>query len=305
MHPRLFAKETGVFVVPRCFLTGFHPFWCAAGCALLIAISCCGSPAPAPLLLSPMDGTNNVDPDPTLSWNWVDELVDNGSFETGMNPGWYTGGPNPEVWQIFVSSTNAYGMGYQWVTASMPTAFRPTAQLIHDLYIPSDATVATLRWEQRIWNLVPSTLIGRLRVLLYENGGALVLLDNATGSENIYRSHNWVARSTNLLAYAGRSLQLVFEADGYSPPAANLWYADVDGISFSCQHSVYPQFQVLVGKSAILKQTNLVGEVADLSFSSVVLDPLATYYWKVGAVRDGVTNFSPISQFQTGQRFLP
>lgn len=263
--------------------------------------------APAPTLFSPASSATNVDPDPTLTWRWVDDLMVNGSFETGFSPGWYTGGQNPTIWQIYTSPTNVPGMGYKLATTYMPNAPTSNGSLIQDLYIPADATSAALQWKEQIWNLGPiSPMIGRLRVWLVQSGVAVALLEDATGKESQFLSHNWVSRGTNLLAFAGQSFQLVIRADGYSPLAANSWYANIDGFTFSCEHlSSPPIFQVYLGKSATLRSTNLVGETTSLSFAAPPLDSLTTYYWRVGAVRDGVTNYSSTFSFRTGVRVLP
>ena len=107
------------------------------GCLVMLFLSALlapASPAPAPTLLSPPSGASNVDPDSALSWRWVDELMVNGSFESGLTPGWYLGGANPSVWKIFPSTTNACGMGYK--RAGTDFLFQPayaSAQLIQDL----------------------------------------------------------------------------------------------------------------------------------------------------------------------------
>ncbi len=261
------------------------------------------SPAPAPTLVSPAPNATNVDPDGTLTWNWVDELIDNGSFEQGMTPGWYTGGPNPGIWSIFTSTTNAYGMGYRFAGVTMPLTPTAMGQLIQDLYIPAGATTATLQWNVRITSVLPPpALVGRLRIFLFQNGTAVAKLMDATGTEPPYSSRTWVSGSTNMLAYAGQYVQLVVQADSYSPQAVNAWYADVDGFSLSCEHPSTPDFQIYVGKSSVLRPTNMVSETAGLSCWSVALEPLTGYYWKVGAVRDGVTNYSGTAFFRTGQR---
>jgi hypothetical protein len=258
------------------------------------------SPAPAPLPQLPAQGATNVDPDTTLTWRWVDDLMSNGSFESGMSPGWSTGGQNPDMWQIFTSSTNAWGMGYRWAGTQSPYYVYPaTSQLIQDLYIPADAVSATLQWSERIVNLQPS-LLARLRVMLFQGGGWVATLEDALGSEPIFM------RSTNLLAYAGQSLQLVVQANTYTPQAATMWFADVDGFSLTCENaSATPEFQVLLGKSSVLRATNQIGDTTALSLAAPPLDPMTRYYWRVGAVRDGVTNFSTTAYFTTGQRVLP
>ena len=95
-------------------------------------------------------------------------------------------------------------------------------------------------------------------------------------------------------------------ADAYAPLAVNSWYADVDGFALSCEHlSSPPTFQLYLGKSATLRSTNLVGETTALGLASPPLAPLTTYYWRVGAVRAGVTNYSGTFSFRTGVRVLP
>ena len=255
------------------------------------------NPAPPPALVSPAIGATNVDPDPTLTWRWVDDLLANGGFEAGLAP-WYTGGSNPSTWQVNTTPTN------KWATSTLLPIIGATGQLIQDFVIPPDATSATLQWKERVWNLIPSQVIGRHRVLLYENGSALLLLVSATGSESIYTSHNWVSHSTNLLAYAGRTLQVVVQAEALSGLAGNNWYSDVDAFSFSCEHPTMPDFQIYAGKDPALTAGDLLGGTNDVSFSSVALLPFTTYYWKVSSIRDGVTNYSTVSRFTTGQRVL-
>jgi hypothetical protein len=278
---------------------------------LLVAVIPFGaiaSPAPAPLLQSPAPGAQNVDPDTTLTWRWVDELMVNGSFETGMSPGWYVGGSNPESWQIITLTTNAYGMGYRLAEVTMPYHLTSAnGQLIQDLYIPADAVSATLQWSERISDaLPPSLLAARLRIMLFQSGAWVTTLEDALGSEPMFIGRNWVARSTNLVAYAGQSLQLVVQATFYAPQSYLMWYADVDGFSLSCEHaSDPPEFQVLLGKSPTLKTTNQIGDTTALSLGAPPLDSLTTYFWRVGAVRDGVTNFSTTASFRTKQRVLP
>lgn len=261
------------------------------------------APAPAPLLISPAAGATDVDPDTTLTWRWVDELLFNGSFETGLSPGWSVGGANPTVWQVYTDSTNAYGMGYRWATTFIPNVQHAAGQLLHNFQIPINATSATLEWKQRVWNLIPSTLIGRLRAYLFENGSAILLIENATGSEPIYTPHEWVSRSTNLLAYAGRTLQLVFQADSYSAVAANSWFADIDGIRFSCEHPARPDFHVYVGGNPVLGSTDSVTQTSETNYSSIVMQPYATYYWRVDAVRDGTANQSLVDRSGPGNVF--
>ena len=231
----------------------------------------------------------------------------NGSFESGMSPGWYSGGANPDMWQIFTSTTNAYGMGYRLAGTQSPYFVTPAnGQLIQDLYIPSDAVSATLRWSESIFDFVPNSPAARLRVMLFQGGGWVATLEDAYGNEPAFRSHAWVTRNTNLLAYAGQSLQLVVQANFYDPQASTLWWADVDGFSFACEYaSATPEFQVLLGKSSTLRATNQIGDTTALSLAAPALDASTTYYWRVGAVRDGVTNFSTTAHFKTGQRVLP
>ena len=264
-------------------------------------------PAPASLLQSPTAGATNVDPDPTLTWRWVDDLMLNGSFETGFNPGWYIGGQYPNIWQVYTDTTNAYGMGYRLATTYMPNSPRSAGQLFQDLYVPADALSATFQWKERLWNLMPVyPLLARLRVLLYQGGTPVALLEDVTGKEPQFLSHNWVTRSTNLLAYAGQNIQLVSQADGYLAQAYSGWYADLDGFTFSCEHfSAPPEFQVYLGKSSTLRSTNLVGTTAELNLAAPPLASATTYYWRVAAVRDGITNYSSTTQFKNGQRVLP
>lgn len=271
---------------------------------MLICSRVSGSPAPAPLLLSPADGSNGVDPDPVLTWRWIDNLVDNGSFETGLSPGWQTRGANPEIWQVSTNTTDAFGMGYCWLSTQIPQASSSIGQVFQDIVIPADAISATLEWKQRLWNQT-GTRIGRLRVLLYENGSASKMLDEALGTETIYTSHQWVTRSTNLMAYVGRSLQLVVQAEGFFPPAADSWHADLDGLRWTCEHSTRPDFLIYTGHSPNLGPSDLLGVTNELTFDSVALEPLSQYYWKVASVRDGVTNYSTLASFRTAQRSLP
>lgn len=241
-----------------------------------------------------------------LTWRWVDDLIVNGSFETGFSPGWYTGGQYPNLWQIYTANTNAYGMGFKLATTYMPNAPASNGQLIQDFYIPADAVSATLQWKVRILRFGPPGLLGRLRVLLYQGGAPVKLLDDAMGTEPQYAGFAWVSRSTNLIAFAGQSLQLVFQADGYLPRAALDWTANLDGLSFTCEYfSSLPEFQVYLGKNATLRTTNLVGSLPALSFTAPPLDPSSTYYWRIGAVRYGVTNYSSTRSFTTAQRVLP
>lgn len=265
------------------------------------------SPAPAPLPQSPAPGALNVDPDTRLTWRWVDELIANGSFESGLTPGWYVGGSNPEIWYIHTDSTNAYGMGYRWASTFMPYGYQASGQLMQDVFIPADATSATLRWSERITNGMPYyfPVIGRLSVQLYQDHLPVVTLHNAYGGEPEFLSYNWVTRTTNLLAYAGQIFQLVVEADGY-PPYGQNWRAELDGFSLACEYSsALPEFLVFLGKTSALGPTNQLGDTTALSLAPPALDSLTTYYWRVGAVRDGVTNFSATAQFTTGQRILP
>jgi hypothetical protein len=286
----MFWRKKSLFVC--CFSAAFVPIiW--------------SSPAPAPLLQLPTSGAINVDPDPTLTWRWIDDLVSNGSFETGFNPGWYTGGDYPNIWQIYTSTTNAYGMGFKWATTQMPMVALSSGQLFQDLDVPSDAISATLQWKERIFKNYPG-LVGRLRVMIFQGGVPVALLEDAMGSEAQFLGGNWVSRSTNLLAYAGQSIQLVIQANGYVPAASNFWFADLEGFTFKCEYfSAPPDFQVYIGKNATLPSTNLVTTTTELRFSALPLDSLTTYFWRVGAVRDGVTNYSNTAQFKTRQRVLP
>lgn len=267
------------------------------------------NPTPPPSLVSPAPSASNVSPDAVLTWQWVDNLINNGSFESGgLLPGWYTGGTNANIWQVYNNHTNAYGMGYFWATVYMPYLPQATGQLIQDIYIPPDATSATLQWKQRIWNLQPSLRpeIGRLRVKLIQGGVTLATLDSANGAELIYQSHTWVSRSTNLLAFAGQSFQLVFQADSYSTLAVNDWFVDIDGVSLSSQYVTgAPDYQVYLSKQPTLTATNLVADTTDLYYGSLPLAPYTAYYWRVAAVRNGTTNYSSPAQFFTSARVLP
>jgi len=223
-----------------------------------------------------------------------------------MSPGWYTGGTDPGVWSIYTDTTNSDGMGYRFATVSFPlTTNNLAGQLIQDVYVPADAISATLQWKERVLNFFPPRMIARLRVLLYQGGAPVALLEDAYGTEPQFQQRTFVSRSTNLLAYAGQSLQLVFQANSYSSSAYLGWFADIDGVSFSCQHFSTPEFQVLLGNTSSLSATNQIGSTTDLTLSMPLLGTNQTYYWKVGAVRDGVTNFSTRFQFKTGQRMIP
>jgi hypothetical protein len=163
-----------------------------------------------------------------------------------------------------------------------------------------------LQWSERIFDFVPTYPLARLRVMLVQGGGLVAMLEDALGTEAAFLSHNWVNRSTNLLAYAGQSLQLVIQVNLYDLRAATMWLADVDGFSFAFEYTTAtPEFQVLLGKSSTLRATNQIGDTTALSLAAPPLDSLTTYYWRVGAVRDGVTNFSTTAHFKTGQRVLP
>ncbi len=281
-------------------------FWALQVVCFLIARIVFASPAPAPLLQTPAAGALNVDPDGVLSWRWVDDLISNGSFESGMSPGWYTGGTDPGLWSIYTDTTNSDGMGYRFATVEFP--YQSTnhfmGQLIQDLYVPADAISATLQWKERIVNNLPPRLIARLRVLLAQGGIAVALLEDANGNEPQFRQRTFVSRSTNLLAYAGQTLQLIFQADNYFPVPQFGWYADIDGVSLACEHLSTPEFQVLVGNTSTLRATNQIGSTTDLTISMPLLVTNHIYYWKVGAVRDGVTNFSSTFQFKTGPRMI-
>ncbi|MEI2724832.1 MAG: hypothetical protein V9H26_15185 [Verrucomicrobiota bacterium] len=143
--------------------------------------------------------------------------------------------------------------------------------------------------------------------MIFQGGVPVALLEDAMGNEAQFLGGNWVSRSTNLLAYAGQSFQLVIQANGYvALPASNFWFADLEGFTFKCEYfSAPPDFQVYIGKNATLRSTNLVTTTTELSFSALPLDSLTTYFWRVGAVRDGVTNYSNTAQFKTHQRVLP
>ncbi len=277
---------------------------CRRACLLLVCCICStgpvlvASPAPPPLPISPANAATNVDPDPVLAWRWIDELLINPSFENGLSPGWTTSGPNPTMWQIYQTPTN------KWATVIIPNSTTSSAQLIQDFYIPADAVSATIQWNERVLNLMP-TQIGRFRVLLYKEGNAIARLEDATGNEPVFQSRAWVTRSTNLLAHAGSSLQVVIQVDTFSPAAVTSWSADVDAFSVRCEHPTTPQFVVYVGKNLPLRSSDQAGITAGLSFDSVALAPSSTYYWSVAAVRDGVANFSNTNRFSTGQRNLP
>ena len=195
------------------------------------------SPAPAPLLQLPAQGATNVDPDTTLRWRWVDDLISNGSFESGMSPSWYTNGA-PDMWQIFTSSTNAWGMGYR--IAGTPTpywSYPAIGQLIQDIYIPADAVSATLQWSERIFSPPPPPYwLGRLQVMIYIGGGWASTLEYAYGSESVFLTHNWVTRTTNLMAYAGQAISLIVQAETLDSRAITAWYVDLDGFSFACEY---------------------------------------------------------------------
>ena len=100
--------------------------------------------------------------------------------------------------------------------------------------------------------------------MLFQGGGSVALLEDVTGSEPQFRNFTWVSRTTNLLAYAGQNLQLVFQADGYSPLISPYWFADVDAVSFNCEHAAdTPEFQVYLSRTATFRSTNLVGGAID------------------------------------------
>ncbi len=198
------------------------------------------------------------------------------------------------MWQVYQTSTN------KWATTVIPNSTTSSAQLIQDFSIPADAVSATIQWKERVWNSA-LTQVGRFRVLLYKDGGVVARLEDTPGSA----SPTWVTRSTNLLAYAGSSLQIVIQADTYSPAAVNSWGADVDDVSLTCEHSTTPQFLVYVGKNRALLSSDQAGATTGLSFDSVALDPSSTYYWAVAAVRDGVANYSATNRFTTGPRVPP
>jgi hypothetical protein len=166
-----------------------------------------GNPAPSPVLKTPANNASNVDPDGVLTWTWLDDLVANGSFETGMSPGWYLNG-NSSLWTITTMTSNIFGMGLRFATAYFPF-MGPTnsGQLLQDIFIPADATSAKLQWSERIHEAVPGHLTGRLRVYLYQGGTPVQLLEDVYASTGTI---NFVSRTTNLLAYAGQFLQLVF-----------------------------------------------------------------------------------------------
>lgn len=218
----------------------------------------------------------------------------NGGFENGLSTGWSTGGANPTMWQIYRTSTN------NWATTVIPNSTGSSAQLIQDFCIPADAISATIQWKQRVGNLLPS-LIGRFRVLLNKDGHTIAKLEDTNGNA----SPTWVTRSTNLLAYAGSSLQIVIQADTYSPTAVNSWWADVDDFSLTCEHPTTPQFVIYVGKKKPLLSTDQAGTTSGLGFDSAALEPATTYYWSVASVRDGVANYSATNSFTTGPRVLP
>jgi hypothetical protein len=275
--------------------------------AVLLVRVVSANPAPAPVLQTPTNGIVNFDPDGVFRWTWIDDLINNGSFESGMTPGWYTAGPNPGIWSVYTISSNTYGMGYRFATTTFPMLPTSMGQLIQDVSIPSDATSATLQWSEQIVNYLPQPYIltGRLRVVLYQGGAPIALLEDARGYEPQFLGYNFVTRITNLLAYAGQSLSLVFQADCLSTQGYNNWFASIDGVSFSCDHPSRPDFQVLVGKSSTLTTSNQIGTTSDLSLSAPPLATNTTYFWKVGSVRDGVTNFSTRYSFKTGARTMP
>ncbi len=203
------------------------------------------------------------------------------------------------MWQIYTTSTT------KWATTVIPPSTTASGQLVQDVTIPFDATSATLTWRERVWNLVPASLLGRFRVQLYKDGGNIANLEDATGSEPLFRTHTWVVRTTNLLAYAGSTLQIVVRADTYSPMAVNSWFADVDDFSFICQHSATPEFQIFISKNQPLQWTDQVGSTTNLVFDSAVLDPSSAYYWTVASARDGFVTYSVTNRFTTGPRVLP
>jgi hypothetical protein len=261
-----------------------------------------GSPAPAPTLQTPANGAVNSDPDGILTWTWTDDLISNGSFETGFAPGWYAGGINPAVWSVSTMTSNTYGMGLRFATGAFsPSNPTNAGQLIQDITIPASATSAILAWNERIWTSLPTHPPAQFKVMLYQDGSFLNLLENNFGSS----SQSFVSRSTNLLVYAGQSLQLVFEARGISANTYQAFYADVDNVSFLCNHTSRPPFEVLLSTSSNVGPADRIGTTSALNFSLPLLQTNTTYYWKIGAARDGVTNYSSRFSFRTGVRVLP
>ncbi len=275
---------------------------------LLFAIIAPAGAAPPPVLQTPIQAATNVDPDGSFTWSWTDELILNGSFESGLDSGWYTGGDHPEFWSIYTLTTNTYRMGYRFAGSEFSSPILSGAgQLIQDIYIPSDASSATLRWSSRIENMIGTAAVypARLRVMLCQGGTPIAMLEDAYRRDPGEYYGSFQKHSTNLLAFAGQYFQLVVQAELLQPIAIMRWYADVDGFSLSCQHPEMPEFQILLGKSFYLRATNQIGSTTSLSFSPPPLEPMTTYFWQVGSVRDGRTNFSSMFQFRTGQRVLP
>ena len=258
--------------------------------------------APPPLLQWPSNQATNVPLTTTLRWSWSDSLLLNGAFEQGLTNGWRLGGPNSNIWSLFPDSDIQSGTNV--ASATLSGSRSNSGALIQPVTIPPDTIAATLTWYESL-NYTPftGTPLPSLEVSLWSGSQTkLQSLHVSFGIEAEWMRYKWRQRTNDLTAYKNQTLQLVVQASNPQGKDFNPW---VDGFSLLIERTTLPKFNVYLGKALPLGAANLVAQLSALEIGVTNLTTNSLYYWQVGSVRDGVTNWSAAFRFTTSQPIPP
>ena len=256
----------------------------------------------APFLPRPPDFASNVELGSDLAWSsGVGEQILNGGFETGELTAWTREDTGVGAWVInngTFDPESADGplpprSGSFSALARQQSSGRHA--LYQDVFIPSGATFATLRWADRIRNHAPEYAANqqfRVEIRNQFNAVQQVVLATAPGQSLL---NDWTNRMADLGAYRGQFIRVAFVVED------SLGHLNVhlDDVSVDLGSPAPTTFDVYFGTNATPGAAEFLGNTTNTTWSLPPLAQFTTYYWQVVARRGSATVAGPVWRFTT------
>ena len=167
--------------------------------------------------------------------------------------------------------------------------------IYQDVFIPSGATFATLRWADRIRNHAPQFAGNqqfRVEIRNQFNAVQQVVLATAPGQPLL---NDWTNRVVDLAAYRGRYIRVAFVVED----ALGHLNVHLDDVSVELGSPAPTTFDVYFGTNATPGVPEFLGNTTNTAWSLPPLAQFTTYYWQVVARRGPATVAGPVWRFTT------